>query len=157
MHISDAFSSEDSLYVRKVKTFAFPEVPESIAMCELSFDTFTVRIAVQSDDDTLAFSRHGISDEDRGECSVEIADPFWDPYLGWSLYDAWHMTNKQGYHDAVEVRLRERTNEGPFRLIRMEAVASAINIHEMAVVRAAGRTLLFEAEPQDGGASERDR
>jgi hypothetical protein len=63
--------------------------------------------------------------------------------LGWALFDAWEMTNKQGYLDAMELRLREEPGAGPLRLIRLEAAGSSIYIHEMTVTRvAAGGTYL---------------
>jgi hypothetical protein len=137
MNLSQAFFSDESLYLRRVRVFAFPEIPEQVAMIELAFDPFTVRIAVQPDDDTLFFTRHTCGDEDRGEYSCELTDPFWQPMLGWALFDAWEMTNKQGYLDAMELRLREEPGAGPLRLIRLEAAGSSIYIHEMTVTRAA--------------------
>jgi hypothetical protein len=111
--------------------------PNEVALVELCFDGFSVLISVENADDTLVCARRleSLPEPHRVAYPHPLSTDFWDHPIGQTLVSAWQMTDDGGYPDAIQLRFRQKPNEGDYATINLEAVASAIVLSEFNVVR----------------------
>jgi hypothetical protein len=136
--VSKSFDQFDELIATSldaVKMWAHPDLPNGIGMIELAFEGVTIFVIIEEEYDTLDCSR--ATPESQPSYSLPISASFWDPVLGKSLVGAWMMTNDRGYPDAIQLRFRERANEGSSMIIQLYGEASQITLTDLQEVRRA--------------------
>lgn len=116
--------------LRDVTTYVDPSLPNCVALVKFSFGAADVFVGIEIDEDTLACSRemHG----EYRHCLI-LTSPFWAPFVGRHLMNAWQMRNEKGRIDAYQLRFREKASEGQYSIVQLYAEASQITISEMAL------------------------
>jgi hypothetical protein len=130
----DQFDAEESRTLVAARMLADPDLPNWPGVVELTFDEFKVFVCVEPEFDTLLCSRTLPESYQRSH-TIEMREGFWNALIGWTLTDAWQMTNDRGYPDAIHLRFRERPNAGLYRHIQLWGISSSIRLWEFQVVR----------------------
>lgn len=128
------FDATESRKLNCVRMFSDPDLVNWPGVVELLFDEFTVFVCVETEDDTLLCTRQ-LPDSFARIYTVEIPATFWDPVMGWTLTEAWQMTNDRGYVDAIQFRFREEPNSGEYRRLQVMAICSSIQLEELQSIR----------------------
>ncbi len=120
----------------RVEMYAEPAFPEDVVAVELEFSEGRYRVSVNPDDDTV----------ETGWLAMEVANPldpqlvtvpheFWAPLVGMCVLHSRMMTNQRGYTDAIELEMTPVAGEYRKSFVRIEAIASRLEIQEMVALR----------------------
>jgi hypothetical protein len=130
----DQFDAEESRTFVAARILADPDLPNWPGVIELTFDEFTTFVCIETEFDTLLCTRT-LPESYRHSYTIEIPAGFWNSLIGWTLTEAWRMTNDRGYPDAIHLRFREQPNSGLYRHVQLWGICSSIRLWEFKVVR----------------------
>jgi Family of unknown function (DUF6334) len=119
-------AANDAGPLLRVQSVAWNELPHDVVAVVLAFQNLELRISVNADDDTIEISEGGASSDP--EYTVHGIDEYpWSEAIGKPIRWGWHMTNQQGYQDAVQFEFARNVSE-PSTIIQLVAVSSSLKV-----------------------------